>query len=111
MSYTVAAGLGVLVAIAADLAVLRTKLLGRRVFWATYAIVLAFQLLFNGALTGWGVVRYSPDAILGLRLIAAPVEDLAFGFALVLVTLSGWVYVERRAAVTPSGGSRPGPAR
>lgn len=111
MTYTVAAGVGLLVAVATDVAVLRTRLLRRRVFWVTYAIVLAFQLLFNGLLTGWGVVRYSRDTILGLRLISAPVEDLAFGFALVLLTLAGWVYVERRAAVTPSGESRPGPAR
>ena len=43
-----------------------------------------------------GVVRYAPDAIIGSRIAYAPVEDLAFGFALVLVTLSVWVWLGRR---------------
>lgn len=91
MSYTVAAGLGVAAALLLDLAVLRTRLVVGRTFWLTYPIVLFFQLLANGVLTGRGVVRYDPAAILGLRVLYAPVEDLAFGFALVLCTLSAWV--------------------
>jgi len=42
-----------------DLVVLRTRLLGRRSFWVAYVIVLAFQLLTNGWLTGRGIVTYS----------------------------------------------------
>ena len=67
-------------------------------FWLTYPIVLVFQLVFNGVLTGRGVVRYDPGTILGVRLAHAPVEDLLFGFALVLTTLSLWVWWERRSA-------------
>ncbi len=96
MSYTVAAALGVLGALVADLWVLRTRLVTRVTFWATYPIILGFQLAANGILTGWGVVRYNPDAILGPRLVYAPVEDLAFGFALVLTSLSVWVRLGRR---------------
>lgn len=90
MTYTVAAALGLLVAVSLDLLVLRTRLLVGRVFWCLYPIILAFQLASNGVLTGRGVVRYDPDAILGIRLAYAPVEDLAFGFALVLATLAVW---------------------
>lgn len=90
MTYTVAALLGVAGALAVDLLILRTRLVCRRVFWATYPIILFFQLLSNGILTGRGIVRYSPDAILGPRLAHAPVEDLFFGFALILLTLSIW---------------------
>jgi lycopene cyclase domain-containing protein len=97
MTYTVAAMVGVGAAALLDLGVLRTRLLVRRVFWATYPIILGFQLLFNGVLTGRGVVRYRPEAIIGARLVWAPVEDLLFGFALVLITLSLWVYWGRRA--------------
>ena len=97
MSYTVAALLGLVGAVTVDLAVLRTRLLGTAVFWATYPIVLFFQLLANGVLTGLGVVQYDPDAVLGWRIVYAPVEDLAFGFALVLLTLSLWVWWGRRA--------------
>ncbi len=96
MTYTVAAGLGVLGAVLLDLLVLRTRLLARRMFWATYPIILVGQLVSNGVLTGRHIVRYAPDAIVGVRLAYAPVEDLAFGFALVLCTLSLWVYWGRR---------------
>ena len=96
MSYTAAAVVGALAAIGLDMVVLRTRLLTRRLFWATYPIVVGFQLLSNGILTGRGVVRYDPDAILGTRLVYAPVEDLVFGFALVLSSLSLWVWWGRR---------------
>lgn len=96
MSYTVAAVLGVAAAAAVDLALLRTRLLTRRVFWTAYAIVLVFQLVVNGILTAGGTVVYDPAAITGLRLAYAPVEDLLFGFALVLLTLSIWVWLGRR---------------
>ncbi len=101
MTYTAAALLGVAGAVAVDLFVLRTRLLRRRVFWATYPIVVFFQLISNGILTGRGVVRYDPDAILGLRLVYAPVEDLLFGFALVLLTLSVWTWWGRRDRSLP----------
>lgn len=105
MSYTAAASLAVLVAVAADLAVLRTALVRSRTWWAAYGIVVVFQLVTNGWLTGRGIVRYSGDVILGSERIAflgdgriayAPVEDLAFGFALVLLTCALWVWTGGR---------------
>jgi lycopene cyclase domain-containing protein len=96
VSYTVAALLGVAGALVVDLAVLRTALVRRAVFWATYPIIITFQLLSNGILTGRDIVRYDPDAIIGLRIVFAPVEDLFFGFALILLTLSTWVWLGRR---------------
>jgi lycopene cyclase domain-containing protein len=107
VTYTLAAGLGVAGALLIDLVVLRTRLVTRGVFWATYPIVLAFQLLANGVLTGRGVVRYDPAAIIGLRIAYAPVEDLLFGFALVLLALSIWVWLGRRGVQrTPRAGDR-----
>lgn len=97
MTYTVAALLGLAGAITLDLFVLRTRLLLGLAFWVTYPIVLAFQLLSNGFLTGRGVVRYDPDTIVGARILYAPVEDLIFGFTLVLVTLSLWTWYGARA--------------
>jgi lycopene cyclase domain-containing protein len=90
----VAAVVGVLVV---DLAVYRTRVLTRRVFWAAYAIVAVFQLLMNGVLTGLDVVTYDPEAIWGPRIAYAPVEDLLFGFAMVTLTLASWAAVNRRA--------------
>ena len=97
MSYSALAVTAVLVVLGVDLAVLRTRMVTRRVFWLAYAIVLAFQLLINGVLTGRGVVRYDPAAIWGPRIAYAPVEDVAFGFAMVTLTLASWAAVNRRA--------------
>ena len=96
MSYTVAALLGVAGALVVDLFLLRTSLVRRPVFWATYPIIIGFQLLSNGILTGRQIVRYDPAAIIGWRIAYAPVEDLFFGFAMVLLTLSVWVWLGRR---------------
>ena len=103
MSYTALAGVGVLAALALDLALLRTRVVTRRVFWASYAIVVTFQLLTNGWLTGRDIVVYDDDAILGWRLVFAPVEDLLFGFSLVLQTTAWWVWWGRR--LRPAAGS------
>jgi hypothetical protein len=111
VTYTQLSATGILLAILLDIVVLRTGLVRRRVFWVAEAIVVFFQLISNGLLTGLNIVRYSGDAIIGLtspdgpsapaflgsgRLVFAPVEDLGFGFALVLMTLSLWVWWGRR---------------
>lgn len=96
MTYTLSALLGVAGAILVDVLILRTRLVLGSVFWATYPIILFFQLISNGILTGRNIVRYDPAAIIGVRVAYAPVEDLFFGFALVLLTLSLWVWLGRR---------------
>ena len=96
MTYTQAALVGVVATVLLDLYVLRTRLLTRKVFWTAYAIVVFFQLVTNGILTGRDIVTYDPDVILGLRIVFAPVEDLLFGFALVVQTLAWWVWLGRR---------------
>ena len=90
--YTSLALLGVAGALVLDLVVLRTRLVLRRSFWTAYAIVVVFQLLTNGWLTGRGIVTYDPRQILGLRVAYAPVEDLLFGFSLVVQTMSWWIW-------------------
>ena len=110
MTYTQLAALSVAAVIAWDLWIVRTRLLTRRVFWMAYPIIVFFQLLTNGVLTGSRIVRYSGGAILGSstpedgpppafgdgRILFAPVEDLMFGFALVMLTLTLWVLWGRR---------------
>lgn len=97
MTYTQIAFIAVLLATFIDLAVLRTKLLKRKVFWTSYAIILLFQLLTNWWLTSRNIVMYSEDAILGIRIASAPMEDLFFGFALILSVMATWVYLGRKA--------------
>lgn len=119
MSYTQLAVLGVLVAVLLDLGAFRTRLLRRKVFWVAYLILLGFQLVTNGVLAGLPVVRYSGATMIGSgtpvdgpppmfgdgRLVYAPVEDLLFGFALVLATLVLWVWWGRRGVQrTPYAG-------
>lgn len=101
MSYTALAVVGVLAALLLDLVVLRTRVVTRRVFWTAYAIVLVFQLLTNGWLTGRDIVTYADSAIVGVRVAFAPVEDLLFGFSLVLQTLAWWVWWGRRLSASP----------
>ena len=108
--YTAAATIAVLFAIGTDLLVLRTSLVRSRTWWTAYGIVVFFQLLSNGWLTGRGIVRYRDDAIVGSerivflgdgRLVYAPVEDLAFGFALVLMSCAAWAWTGARTRPTP----------
>lgn len=105
MTYTQLAVLGIVIVVLLDLFAFRTRLVTRKVFWVAYAIIVGFQLLTNGVLTGFQIVRYDPDAILGVRIVFAPVEDLGFGFALVLLTLCLWVWWGRRGVqFTPTAG-------
>ena len=95
MTYTALAFLGVLVAITVDLFVTRSRILTRGRFYFAWALLIFFQLISNGWLTGRNIVMYDEDAILGLRIVYAPVEDLLFGFALIVLTISVWERVSR----------------
>lgn len=112
MSYTWLALAGLAFALVLDLVVLRTRLVRLRVFWVAYAIIIVFQLISNGVLTYRHIVRYDSGTILGLRIAGAPVEDLVFGFSLVLQTLAWWAWWGRRldgyVGLRAGGASGPG---
>lgn len=90
MTYTGIAITAVLAAILADLELFQTKLIFTKRFWASYGIIVFFQLVTNWWLTSRNIVMYSPDAIIGWRIASAPVEDLLFGFTLVTLVLILW---------------------
>jgi lycopene cyclase domain-containing protein len=92
VNYTGIALTAFLFSILFDLYILKSRLLTRPVFWTSYAIIVFFQLITNWWLTSREIVMYDPDAIIGLRIASAPVEDLFFGFALVLSVTSLWIY-------------------
>ena len=92
MNYTGIALTAFLFSIMFDLYIIKSRLLTRAVFWTSYAIIVFFQLITNWWLTSREIVMYDPDAIIGLRIASAPVEDLFFGFALVLSVTSLWIY-------------------
>lgn len=109
MTYTEIAVVAAAAAVALDL-LLRTRLVTRKVFWVSYAIIVFFQLLSNGVLTGSGTVHYDGVFILGEsspegvrppflgqgRIAYAPVEDLLFGFAMILWSQVFWIFWGRR---------------
>jgi lycopene cyclase domain-containing protein len=96
MIYTEIAVMAVLLSIISDLFLIRTRLIRKAVFWTSYAIILPFQLVTNWWLTSRQIVTYNPDVIIGARLASAPLEDLLFGFSLILSVLSLWVYWGRK---------------
>jgi lycopene cyclase domain-containing protein len=96
MNYTEITSLALILVVLVDIFVFKTSMLATRAFWGSYAIVLPFQLLTNWWLTSNEIVLYSPDAIIGLRVAGAPIEDLLFGFAMMVGYLSYWVYRNER---------------
>ena len=92
MIYTDIAIISIIFAALVDLFIIKNKLLTKKVFWTSYAIILPFQLITNWWLTSRNIVMYSLDAITGIRVASAPAEDLLFGFALILLVMNLWVY-------------------
>ena len=101
MIYSDIAIAAVLVAVMVDLFIFKNSLLTRTAFWISYSIIIPFQLITNWWLThlradGKAIVMYDPDSIIGTRIAAAPLEDLLFGFALVLSVMGLWEFWGRR---------------
>jgi hypothetical protein len=119
MTYTAIGVLAVTVAVLLDLFAFKTRMVTRPIFWASYTIIVFFQLITNGLFTGTQIVKYDGSAIIGGsspadaspaflgdgRIAFAPVEDILFGFSLVLLSLSLWVFWGRRGIDrTPASG-------
>ena len=109
MTYIQIAIIYCLLAIIVDLFILKTKVLKLIMFWISYIIVLFFQFLTNGVLTRFLIVRYNDFATIGGdyttkvppmigdgRLFFAPVEDVFFGFSMILLTVSIWIWLGRK---------------
>ncbi len=96
MSYSQIAVVAVIAAVLFDLFGVKTKLVTKKVFWTSYAIIFPMQLITNWWLTSRNIVMYSPAVINGHRLAGAPLEDLLFGFSLLLGVLAMWVYLGRK---------------
>ena len=87
-----------MLAVVLDLFVLRSQMITRGIFWVSYGLILPFQLLTNWWLTSKNIVMYSPSQIIGRRLAGAPIEDLLFGFSMIVLTLSLWEFFAKRSA-------------
>jgi lycopene cyclase domain-containing protein len=98
VSYTELAVIFFMLAGIFDIVVTQSRMVARVDFWLSYSIILFFQLLTNAWLTSREIVSYEMTAIWGPRLAFAPVEDILFGFAMVLSVLSLWDLLGRREA-------------
>ncbi len=96
MNYSDIAIIAFAVAVMVDLFGFKTSMLTRPAFWTSYAIILPFQFLTNWWLTSRNIVMYADDAIIGRRLFSAPVEDILFGFALILSVMGLWEVLGRK---------------
>ena len=96
MTYTQLALLSVLLAVLFDLYGTRSRMVTRKSFWTAYGIMVFFQLITNWWLTARGILTYDEDVIVGLRIASAPAEDLLFGFSMITLTISLWIYWGRR---------------
>jgi lycopene cyclase domain-containing protein len=106
--YTAAAVLAAAAVVLVEVRWLRTGLFRTRSYRLTMAVVFAFQCLVDGWLTKLDhpIVRYHPDAVTGVRVPwDIPVEDFAFGFALITLVLLRWESDGRRAH--PAGAEHP----
>jgi lycopene cyclase domain-containing protein len=96
LSYTQITVYALILTISFDMFVTKNSLLSTIRFWLSYAIIVPFQLITNWWLTSREIVTYNPDAIIGLRVAGAPVEDLIFGFAMILAVMSMWEMLLKR---------------
>lgn len=96
MTYSDISVSSLLIAVIFDLYFVKTQLLTKAIFWTSYAIIFPMQLITNWWLTSRFIVIYNSRAIIGPRLAGAPLEDLLFGFSLVLSVMSLWVFVGKR---------------
>jgi len=96
MIYSDIALSAVFVSVVLDLFLLKSRMMTRGIFWITYFLILPFQLLTNWWLTSNRIVMYSDTEIIGQRLAGAPIEDLLFGFSMILLTISAWEYFKIR---------------
>ena len=97
LSYTQITVYALIITIFFDIFITKNSLLSTLKFWLSYFIILPFQLFTNWWLTSREIVIYNSESIIGLRLAGAPIEDLIFGFAIILAVMSLWESKTKRA--------------
>ena len=75
-----------------------------KVYWlaklvSIYPVLLIPFFIVNGILTGSGleqsVVWYNNSEILGIRLLTIPIEDIFYGFELILINVFLYEYFKK----------------
>jgi lycopene cyclase domain-containing protein len=99
LTYTQLTVYALIITVFFDMFVTKSSLLSTLRFWCSYTIIVPFQLITNWWLTSREIVVYNSDAIMGLRLAGAPIEDLIFGFAMILGVMSMWERLLRKGGM------------
>ena len=100
--YTVWALAAAVAVILVEVLWLRTGVFKRPAYWITLAITWGFQVLVDGWLTKLSapVVLYNPHEYGGVRFPwDIPLEDFAYGFALVTLVLVLWLRLGRTGTI------------
>lgn len=75
-------------------------------YLAIYPILLIPFFIINGILTGTGIEQavfdYNPQAMLGIRILSVPLEDMFYNFSLLLLPLALTHIFEMRTKKTKS---------
>ncbi len=100
LTYTDITVYALILSVLFDMFITRNSLLATLRFWLSYAIIVPFQLITNWWLTSREIVTYSPVEIIGIRIAGAPIEDLIFGFAMVLAVMSIWETLLKKYSTT-----------
>lgn len=103
LGYTLPAIAAAIVVVGWELTMLRTGLFRRPAYWISMVIVLGFQIPVDGWLTKLSapIVIYNEEHTSGIRFPwDIPVEDFAFGFALVTAVLLLWERQRTREGAT-----------
>ena len=73
--------------------------------FTTYLVLLIPFFIVNGILTGTGlqepVVRYNNEENMALRLLTIPVEDVMYGFELIVLTVFGFERLKSLNSTSP----------
>jgi lycopene cyclase domain-containing protein len=96
--YTLWAAVAVVGTVLVEVLWAKTGIFRRPAYWVTIAITWAFQIPVDGWLTKLSapIVIYNHRDFSGVRFPwDIPVEDFAYGFALVTLVLIGWVRQDR----------------
>lgn len=96
MTYA-ALSLAVLLLVAAATVPTLRRLPGRSLL-GTALVLVALTLVFDNVMVGVGLVAYDDELILGLRVPVAPVEDLSYALAAVMLVPAVWTWLGRRSA-------------
>lgn len=92
--YTIWTAVAIVAVVGVEVLWWRTGVFTSPRYWISMIIVWGFQVLVDGWLTRLSapIVRYDDAQTLGVRWPwDIPIEDFGFGFAMVTLTIMGWV--------------------